>query len=162
LASYQGAWHFITAGTSARKRPIERDCYSLRAGSDYAALHRAGVVQWSKLGFAHIQTTPTILVTLPGQARAVNVAVPPGGSILPYGPSAVSPLAPWLAASPYQAIIIPYWAIALLIGAYPLGQLRRRIRAALRRRRNCCTACGYDLRSSADRCPECGLETAHS
>ena len=54
---------------------------------------------------------------------------------------------------------VPYWFILLLLG---LGGLRLivRTRAELRRRQrlrdNQCLACGYDLRGSSGRCPECG------
>jgi hypothetical protein len=55
---------------------------------------------------------------------------------------------------------VPYWALfaALLVPPIVrqryLGALLRRRRA--RMRAGCCPACGYDLRASPDRCPECG------
>jgi hypothetical protein len=51
---------------------------------------------------------------------------------------------------------IPYWAIALATSAAPAAAVRR---AWLRRRqtlRNLCVNCGYDLRATPGRCPECG------
>ncbi len=56
------------------------------------------------------------------------------------------------------AITIPLWVPMLLFGAMPLWRLvnlparRRRSRIAAGR----CAACGYDLRATPDRCPECG------
>ena len=54
---------------------------------------------------------------------------------------------------------LPYWFLLLLFapGALPLiHRLRARHRRARRLRLNHCLSCGYDLRASADRCPECG------
>ncbi len=55
-------------------------------------------------------------------------------------------------------IRLPYWLPVLLFGIAPLWWLigwdRRRL--ARRRAAGCCTQCGYDLRASPDRCPECG------
>jgi hypothetical protein len=51
---------------------------------------------------------------------------------------------------------IPYWAIALATSPAPAAAVRR---AWLRRRqtlRNLCVNCGYDLRATPGRCPECG------
>jgi hypothetical protein len=51
---------------------------------------------------------------------------------------------------------LPYWMIAVILGATPASWLwgfrrvRRRIRAGL------CPTCGYDLRATPERCPECG------
>lgn len=59
----------------------------------------------------------------------------------------------------YRRATIPYWAIcgALLILAMPgaAGLFRRRI-ARRRVRSGRCMTCGYDMRASPDRCPECG------
>jgi hypothetical protein len=156
IASYQGAIHLIDAGTNGRSRPIEWDHYQIPPAATYAALHRAGSIQWTTLGFIHIETTPTVRVTLPGQNRLLTVAVPAGGVVLPFGPSQTNLLVPWIAASPYEALIIPDWSLALLVSAYPLWMGRRVIRAIVRHRRGLCVACGYDLRASGERCPECG------
>ena len=50
--------------------------------------------------------------------------------------------------------VFPLLAPALL----PSLWLLRRVRRRRRRRRGLCPACGYDVRASPGRCPECGLE----
>ena len=60
----------------------------------------------------------------------------------------------------YRVAVVPLWAglvVALLPVAVPL--VRRRIRAA-RRRRGRCAGCGYDVRATPGRCPECGAVAA--
>lgn len=54
-----------------------------------------------------------------------------------------------------RGIAVPFWFIVLLEGLPFLMVLRRRRRARLIRLRMC-LQCGYDLRASAARCPECG------
>jgi len=57
-------------------------------------------------------------------------------------------------------IRISDWLVALICGAWPSVSLALLIRRRARRRRvaltGCCAKCGYDLRASPDRCPECG------
>ena len=55
-------------------------------------------------------------------------------------------------------LTVPHWALALILTALPAAQLRRSIRDGRfrDRSRRLCPACGYDLRASPDRCPECG------
>ena len=50
---------------------------------------------------------------------------------------------------------IPHWLVALAGAIAPVAWLRR---ARWRRRiaKGLCPKCGYDLRATLDRCPECG------
>ena len=59
-------------------------------------------------------------------------------------------------ALPYRAIIIPFWPIALMTGLVPLIYMRSCFLSRRRSRRGLCHTCGYDLRASKDKCPECG------
>ena len=54
--------------------------------------------------------------------------------------------------------IVPCWFIVLVTGVAPAAWLATRGRRAARRRllAGLCPACGYDLRASPERCPECG------
>ena len=57
---------------------------------------------------------------------------------------------------------VPYWFLCLALAAGPAWHAagwRRRVRSE-RARRGLCPRCGYDLRATPDRCPECGEATA--
>ena len=54
------------------------------------------------------------------------------------------------------AVIAPGWFV-LLVGTVPIVVAWRRVRRRqLRQQDGCCLVCGYDLRATPDRCPECG------
>ena len=56
-----------------------------------------------------------------------------------------------------QTALVPCWFFAICAGTLAAVLLwgRRRMRVWLRRQ-NRCERCGYDLRATPDRCPECG------
>jgi hypothetical protein len=53
-------------------------------------------------------------------------------------------------------VAAPFWALALATGVVPVARVVRRALRQRVRRRGVCPSCGYDLRASPDRCPECG------
>ena len=59
-------------------------------------------------------------------------------------------------------VMVPYWALCLLTAippAYRLARIGRRRRQE-RLRLGLCPRCGYDLRATPGRCPECGTAVA--
>jgi hypothetical protein len=58
---------------------------------------------------------------------------------------------------------IPYWFLALAAAVPPFVALKRIRHRRRLNRRGLCAVCGYDLRASPDRCPECGtISSPHS
>ena len=55
-------------------------------------------------------------------------------------------------------LMLPFWLIGLAAAVPPIGWLGRRLRTRRRRSAGRCAACGYDLRATPGRCPECGAE----
>ena len=57
------------------------------------------------------------------------------------------------------SLAVPYWSVLCLTLLLPAMRARKYIRerrAARRKAQGLCLTCGYDLRASFDRCPECG------
>jgi hypothetical protein len=52
--------------------------------------------------------------------------------------------------------IVPWWFLCTFAALSPIWWLIRTRRQARRARFGCCLTCGYDLRATPDRCPECG------
>ena len=85
-----------------------------------------------------------------------------------FGSRARPPLGFWFRWSRTPAtirreVIVPYWSIALSTAVLPALSLIRRRRRRFRERRAAlgfCAHCGYDVRASRDRCPECGAAIA--
>jgi hypothetical protein len=70
------------------------------------------------------------------------------------------------AAGPYTqqttAVAMPHWALTLLTLIAPLWwamTLATHARTERRKRAGLCRSCGYDLRATPGRCPECGAVT---
>ena len=61
-----------------------------------------------------------------------------------------------LGAPATTTVAAPLWAPVAASSLPPLAWLARRLRRARLSSRGLCESCGYDLRASPERCPECG------
>jgi len=62
----------------------------------------------------------------------------------------------WTGRARSTSLTVPYWMLLPLTLALPAIWLVRRVLRRRRRGPGLCRACGYDLRATPDRCPECG------
>ena len=84
---------------------------------------------------------------------------PPNGVVfagLGFGMRAERP--PYVIAA--YAVWFPHWFAVLVLSVLPARALATRAIRRKRARRGLCRACGYDLRGTPGRCPECGTAAA--
>ena len=62
----------------------------------------------------------------------------------------------WKVTGIYRALHIPWWSLLLLFSIVPASRWAARLRRRSKVRRGLCPECGYDIRATPDRCPECG------
>jgi hypothetical protein len=120
------------------------------------------VFQWAWLE----ADTPLQNVEAPGLTGS-TVALPPEARTLRYVRESLYDLhlerqggGPPAYPGRYQLtyVIVPAWVPVILAAVLPAWRLRRRRQQRLRRETRRCAGCGYDLRATPDRCPECGTE----
>ena len=171
--SYRGALHLVRAEKNATPRALAWDAYAMPAGATWAQLYRMDDRDYAWMGFAKFSAPrpgpPPAAVAVLVAPPATNVAGAPGGAVWTQRVGVRLSLqtgmfqrrvAPWLFTEPYRAYAVPYWA-PMILTAIPAGVvLTRTVRRFGRARRGLCAGCGYDLRATTGRCPECGEEFA--
>jgi hypothetical protein len=60
----------------------------------------------------------------------------------------------------HRLVVVPYWSLLSVFAVVPIARLVQRSHTRRRRRSGHCAACGYDLRATPERCPECGAVPA--
>ena len=56
------------------------------------------------------------------------------------------------------SVVFPHWLLMLVLLMFPTLRVLRTLRKRNREELNLCPTCGYDLRATPDRCPECGTK----
>ncbi|MEA2736410.1 MAG: hypothetical protein QOE14_2861 [Humisphaera sp.] len=62
----------------------------------------------------------------------------------------------WETSNGRPQLCVPHWFVVLVFAASPAAWLIGYVRSRHRRNSGRCSSCGYDLRATPDRCPECG------
>jgi hypothetical protein len=66
----------------------------------------------------------------------------------------------WDPTTRHRLFMVRCWLLMLAFGVLPAVQVRRWWRRRRRFADGCCPSCGYDLRATPGRCPECGTTKA--
>ena len=158
----------VTFGDAARTRSAEADGMgeqdvSGRTGSFLEFDSAGGEAVASFVRFhsaARLELScPAPRPIQPARARATRRELePPDGQ----GVRAAG-LAAWHHGSPEATttiVVVPHWVLALAALPLPLYASLTAFRRRRRATRGLCARCGYDLRATPDRCPECGAVPA--
>jgi hypothetical protein len=137
IVSFRGGLHFARSGDRGARRGWAWDAYTIEPDTDWEVVYFSGTLEFRAAGFGWLRGKPF------GGAR-------------PFGNVKAVPLVPWLNAPPFNAVIAPYWFLALLLATPWWGRWLARLFARFRPKPGACRQCGYDLRATPDRCPECG------
>jgi hypothetical protein len=57
-------------------------------------------------------------------------------------------------------VVALYFPVTLLILIFALTSMLTAVPLVRRRRKGCCVRCGYDLRGTPEKCPECGFDAS--
>jgi hypothetical protein len=126
--------------------------YYGRHGAD-SVFARRGSFTWFNLKFdvpappdAKLEWRP---MSRPLTAKGDNKADHPTKSFLGFGLGEST-------AEGYRFVSIPCWSAVTVLLLFPAVRVTWVVVRRKRRRAGACLTCGYDLRASAGRCPECG------
>ena len=158
----RSAWHWDSAAWYQPGRKVR--VYSSAGGMALAASRWAGTNPYEAW------ETPGLRVRTGGKPGSLDVLVSNDFSPIDPDDTALGPALGFTfcfrgsgVRSFYILVRFPHWFLALLSGtpaALWLRRARRRSRAGARQSHGLCPACGYDLRATPGRCPECGALAA--
>ena len=135
IHTLNGRVAIVNENLMSSRRHWEYDSNALQTGFDPAEpFHRHSI--WNRLGF-YLSRSARPRGTVPGDA-----SLPQGQNF----PAVVR----------YFDLVMPFWLICLLLTLFPLWIFAIPALRRARRPHGFCPKCGYDLRATPDRCPECG------
>jgi hypothetical protein len=145
---------------------------SLRGRVDFVCVNGwPGVVgpRWHASASGRYMIEPVLAGRTPSTWRRLGVALERGTAVTPtdadgrayWNPPLYIPrvVRSWSGVLAYRSVDLPWFGIAAVTAVLPATQvvpLGRRLRGRRRSSRGLCPGCGYDLRATPGRCPECG------